>query len=97
MKASCIICLEAFKSGAEMCVIGCGHVYHHSCIIRWFSRNAIKRCPQCQFSTGLNSVIRRLYLNEEVATNDQDLAESVKRLREENDSLKYTVRQVILL
>jgi hypothetical protein len=94
MRASCVICTEVFKSGLEMCVLGCGHVYHASCIVQCFITSPYTRCPQCRVSTDVDKIIGRLYLNEEAETNDQDLAESVNRLREENDSLKDTVRHV---
>jgi len=45
-QSSCAVCQEAISSGA--CRIRqCGHVYHRSCIVNWFSMSV--RCPVCRF------------------------------------------------
>lgn len=45
---SCTICLGA-ESG-DRCVLRCGHVFHFSCIDKWFAHNASQRheCPVCR-------------------------------------------------
>jgi len=43
--SACAICQETLSSGA--CRIRqCGHVYHRSCILNWFSMSV--RCPVCR-------------------------------------------------
>ena len=43
--SSCAVCQEVISSGA--CRIRqCGHVYHRSCIVNWFSMSV--RCPVCR-------------------------------------------------
>ena len=44
--ANCAICQEQIETGA--CRIRqCGHVYHRSCIVNWFSMSV--RCPVCRY------------------------------------------------
>lgn len=44
----CVICLEQYRSGERMCGLGCGHVFHHSCIMGWLTRDN-HHCPVCRF------------------------------------------------
>lgn len=45
-QTSCAVCQDTISSNA--CRIRqCGHVYHRSCIVNWFSMSV--RCPVCRF------------------------------------------------
>jgi hypothetical protein len=45
----CPISLEDFQEGDQLCqIVGCGHVFKHSHLISWFSRNT--RCPVCRYN-----------------------------------------------
>lgn len=44
---TCAICLDMFQDEDEIRVLTCGHVYHSSCIVPWFTtRRAM--CPLCK-------------------------------------------------
>ncbi|EKF32339.1 hypothetical protein MOQ_003813 [Trypanosoma cruzi marinkellei] len=32
----CAICLDEFSSGTLVLQIGCGHIFHHGCLVKWF-------------------------------------------------------------
>ena len=32
----CIICLDEFNKGQQITMIKCGHLYHKTCIDKWF-------------------------------------------------------------
>jgi len=43
----CPITLEQFQDGDHLCeIIQCGHIFKHSSLMNWFSRNV--RCPLCR-------------------------------------------------
>lgn len=42
----CTICLDEFTPGVKCRKLPCGHVFHSTCIARWFSRSAV--CPLCK-------------------------------------------------
>ncbi|KAG5439340.1 hypothetical protein PCK2_000838, partial [Pneumocystis canis] len=45
---TCAICLEIFEGEDEVRVLTCGHIYHSSCIVPWFTtRRAM--CPLCKY------------------------------------------------
>ncbi|KAG4302246.1 hypothetical protein PCK1_001518 [Pneumocystis canis] len=45
---SCAICLDTFEGEDEVRVLTCGHIYHSSCIVPWFTtRRAM--CPLCKY------------------------------------------------
>ncbi|PBJ69511.1 hypothetical protein BCY84_19584 [Trypanosoma cruzi cruzi] len=46
-REECAICLEEFSSGTLVLKIGCGHVFHHGCLVKWFKES--NRCPKCRF------------------------------------------------
>ena len=41
----CIICLEKIDFQQKITMIKCGHMYHTSCINKWFEKK--KCCPLC--------------------------------------------------
>ncbi|KAA8534923.1 hypothetical protein F0562_029861 [Nyssa sinensis] len=42
----CTICMEGFQSGTGGKQVPCGHVYHATCITKWFSLH--NSCPLCR-------------------------------------------------
>ncbi len=44
----CPICLTAFKSNQKVIVLACGHIFHHSELIAWFSIS--ENCPVCKLN-----------------------------------------------
>ena len=49
---TCLCCLEDFQSQDTMALLPCGHVYHESCLVDWFStRKTQGTCPLCRYST----------------------------------------------
>lgn len=42
----CAICLEKLVPHSMVLDLGCGHVFHHSCIIQWLTRSTL--CPTCR-------------------------------------------------
>ncbi|XP_018371828.1 PREDICTED: E3 ubiquitin-protein ligase RFWD3-like isoform X2 [Trachymyrmex cornetzi] len=62
---SCPICMEQWTSSGEhrLCCLRCGHLFGHSCILRWlqYSCNSTnRRCPQCNKKASVKH-IRMLY------------------------------------
>ena len=45
----CVICLEEMKTGEELTIIQCSHIYHSKCIQTWSNKKRI--CPlwDCSF------------------------------------------------
>jgi len=44
----CIICLGPFTSGEHATLIRCGHIYHTTCLYRWFVKR--NTCPICDIN-----------------------------------------------
>ena len=44
----CVICLEEMKTGENLTVIRCSHIYHSNCIQTWADKKRI--CPLCDCS-----------------------------------------------
>lgn len=42
----CSICVEEFKTGDEVGVLDCNHLFHHKCILEWGHYNVV--CPICR-------------------------------------------------
>lgn len=62
---ACPICMEQWTSSGEhrLCCLRCGHLFGHSCILRWlqYSCNSTnRRCPQCNKKASVKH-IRMLY------------------------------------
>lgn len=43
---NCMVCLEAFHVGEDLCILPCLHRYHKNCIDLWLARD--RRCPVCK-------------------------------------------------
>ena len=71
--SSCAVCQEAISSGA--CRIRqCGHVYHRSCIVNWFSMSV--RCPVCRYDIREgNHVTRTSSASEQTSSQQGDQLE----------------------
>ncbi|GAB1607661.1 E3 ubiquitin-protein ligase RNF103-like [Argonauta hians] len=46
--SQCVICLEDFAVGAEICGLPCAHFFHECCILRWLYRTSYS-CPICRW------------------------------------------------
>ena len=44
----CVICLEEMKTGENLTVIQCSHIYHSKCIQTWAKKKRI--CPLCDYN-----------------------------------------------
>ncbi|RNF06958.1 putative zinc finger protein [Trypanosoma rangeli] len=44
---TCAICLEEYSPGTMVFKIGCGHIFHHGCIVKWLKES--NRCPTCRY------------------------------------------------
>jgi hypothetical protein len=42
----CAICLDAMKSGDNVSLLPCGHIFHTRCAFAWFHRRRV--CPYCE-------------------------------------------------
>jgi hypothetical protein len=47
---TCVVCLCGIEQGEEAITTQCGHVFHSSCVIRWWTRRRLRsiRCPVCR-------------------------------------------------
>lgn len=60
----CEICIESFLDDPEknICAIPCGHVFHESCLARWFQSQCESHlrmnCPKCRKATTSRQMIR---------------------------------------
>ncbi|XP_070164455.1 E3 ubiquitin-protein ligase RFWD3 [Polyergus mexicanus] len=62
---ACPICMEQWTSSGEhrLCCLRCGHLFGHSCILRWLQcscNSTNRRCPQCNKKASVKH-IRMLY------------------------------------
>lgn len=46
--SQCVICLENFTIGAEICGLPCAHCFHEHCILPWLYRVS-HACPMCRW------------------------------------------------
>ena len=44
----CVICLGEMKTGEDLTIIQCSHIYHSECIQKWNQKKRI--CPLCDYS-----------------------------------------------
>ncbi|XP_076286306.1 ring finger and WD repeat domain 3 isoform X2 [Lasioglossum baleicum] len=62
---SCPICMDLWTSSGEhrLCCLRCGHLFGHSCILKWLRsscNSSNRRCPQCNRKAAVKD-IRMLY------------------------------------
>ncbi|XP_012214758.1 E3 ubiquitin-protein ligase rfwd3.S-like isoform X2 [Linepithema humile] len=79
---TCPICMEQWTNSGEhrLCCLRCGHLFGHSCILRWLQQSCTainRRCPQCN-KKALVKHIRMLYAKK-VATIDTTECDSLKK------------------
>lgn len=43
----CSICMETFRSSAQITFLPCLHAFHADCIIHWLSQGDEPKCPNC--------------------------------------------------
>jgi len=49
---SCSICLTEVNEGEDSILVPCGHIFHESCILKWFEVN--NKCPVCRYELNDN-------------------------------------------
>lgn len=76
---TCPICLDDWTTmGAHrICSLKCGHLFGHSCLIRWFSMNSKRSCPTCKEKAHTHD-IRHIYAKRLVAIDTSEL-EAVRK------------------
>lgn len=77
----CVICTELMTDECILVHLKCGHVYHQTCISRWFGTS--KSCPDCRVSQ-VRGKVQRLYLH---FTSHPDVATLSAQLSQLNDQL----------
>ena len=105
----CLICLEPFAQSGEHQVscLRCGHLFGHSCIVKWLK--AKRWCPACQ-GQAKEKDVRKLFVatitaQDETATRkvEQELSREVRRRQSaerrlvEKDVELQTLRQQMTL
>ncbi|KAG7189497.1 hypothetical protein KM043_017191 [Ampulex compressa] len=102
---SCPICMDLWTSSGEhrLCCLKCGHLFGHSCILRWLQVSCTstnRRCPQCNRKAALKD-IRMLYAKKLTSIDTSELSKlkeelsnmSAKKNRIEMELSKYYLRQ----
>ncbi|VDK42500.1 unnamed protein product [Anisakis simplex] len=96
--ACCMICFEEYtNSGSHRLVcLKCGHLYGQSCIERWIRSEKNAKCPQCKTRARISD-IRRIFartIKMMDTTELEELRESNKAYKDENDSLRLQIMQL---
>ncbi|CAK9803410.1 E3 ubiquitin-protein ligase RFWD3 [Anthophora plagiata] len=102
---SCPICMDLWTSSGEhrLCCLRCGHLFGHSCILRWLQNSCTssnRRCPQCNRKAAVKD-IRMLYAKKLTSIDTTELDKLKEQLnnvtteknRVEMELSKYTLRQ----
>ncbi|XP_017763860.1 PREDICTED: E3 ubiquitin-protein ligase RFWD3-like isoform X2 [Eufriesea mexicana] len=102
---SCPICMDLWTSSGDhrLCCLRCGHLFGHSCILRWLQNSctsANRRCPQCNRKAAVKD-IRMLYAKKltSIDTTELDkLKEQLHSVTSEKNHIemelsKYNLRQ----
>lgn len=102
---SCPICMDLWTSSGEhrLCCLRCGHLFGHSCILRWLQyscTSANRRCPQCNRKASVKD-IRMLYAKKLTSIDTSELDKLKEQLnsvtseknRVEMELSKYSLRQ----
>lgn len=79
---ACPICMDQWTNSGDhrLCCLRCGHLFGHSCILRWLQHSctsANRRCPQCNEKAAVKH-IRMLYAKK-LISKDTDELEKVKK------------------
>lgn len=102
---SCPICMDLWTSSGDhrLCCLRCGHLFGHSCILRWLQNSctsANRRCPQCNRKAAVKD-IRMLYAKKltSIDTTELDkLKEQLNNITTEKNRIemelsKYNLRE----
>lgn len=102
---SCPICMDLWTGSGDhrLCCLKCGHLFGHSCILKWLQTSctsANRRCPQCNRKAAVKD-IRMLYAKKltSIDTTELDkLKEQLNSVNSEKNRIemelsKYTLRQ----
>ncbi|XP_076622515.1 ring finger and WD repeat domain 3 isoform X1 [Colletes latitarsis] len=102
---SCPICMDLWTSSGEhrLCCLRCGHLFGHSCILKWLQNSctsANRRCPQCNRKAAVKD-IRMLYAKRLTSIDTTELDKLKDRVnnvtteknRIEMELSKYALRQ----
>ncbi|XP_033340393.1 ring finger and WD repeat domain 3 isoform X1 [Megalopta genalis] len=102
---SCPICMDFWTSSGEhrLCCLRCGHLFGHSCILKWLQSSctsANRRCPQCNMKASVKD-IRMLYAKKLTSIDTAELDAlktqlinvTTEKNRVEMDLSKYVLRQ----
>lgn len=88
MHINCCCCLDLLTPSADISSATCGHIFHTTCIQRWFETSGQSNCPQCRTKCRERD-LRRLFFTEaqDTSLNEDDSSE----LRNKIDSLTFQV------
>lgn len=97
---TCPICMEAWTSSGEhrLCCLRCGHLFGHSCILRWLQNSCNstnRRCPQCNYKAAVKH-IRTLYAKKLTAidsTEYDNLKKNLNKVSTEKNRLQMDLTQ----
>ncbi|XP_076675971.1 ring finger and WD repeat domain 3 isoform X2 [Andrena cerasifolii] len=102
---SCPICMDLWTTSGEhrLCCLRCGHLFGHSCILRWLQNSCTgpnRRCPQCNRKAAVKD-IRMLYAKKLTSIDTVELDKLKEQLngvtaeknRVEMELSKYALRQ----
>jgi len=102
---ACPICMEQWTSSGEhrLCCLRCGHLFGHSCILRWLQHSCNstnRRCPQCNKKASVKH-IRMLYAKKltTIDTSEYDKLRknlsdvSAEKIHLQEELSRYGIRQ----
>ncbi|KAK9882416.1 hypothetical protein WA026_020937 [Henosepilachna vigintioctopunctata] len=77
----CPICLDNWTNSGEhrICSLKCGHLFGHSCIIRWLQMQTKRSCPTCKKKV-MKTDIRFIYAKKLIAVDTSELDEIKQKL-----------------
>ncbi|VDM28770.1 unnamed protein product [Toxocara canis] len=96
----CSVCFEEYtNAGAHRLVsLKCGHIFGQCCIERWIRSEKNAKCPQCKTRARISDM-RRIFARTVKmidTTQLEELRESLKAYKAENDSLRLEIVQLKL-
>jgi len=97
---ACPICMEQWTNSGEhrLCCLRCGHLFGHSCILRWLQHSCNstnRRCPQCNKKAAVKH-IRMLYAKKLTAidsTEYDNLKKDLINVSAKKDHLRMELKQ----